>query len=122
MDKQGFDVTFIQGDSRKALSAVQKALNGAALDVLHIDGDHSLAGAKADYETYAPLVRSGGLVVMHDVTNPNAWATGLRGYWNELKATAHCSMEFSALGGGGIDPRQCGIGVLVVKPPEQPAK
>jgi predicted O-methyltransferase YrrM len=122
MQEQGFKVTFIQSDSRTALPAVQQALAGAPLDVLHIDGDHSEKGARSDYEIYSPLVRAGGLIVMHDVTNPEPWAAGLRAYWNELKAAPHFALEFSARGGGGIDPKQTGIGVLVKEPPVQPAK
>lgn len=36
------------------------------LDLLFIDGDHELEGVRADFNAYAPLVRPGGLVVLHD--------------------------------------------------------
>ena len=36
------------------------------IDFLFIDGDHSYAGVKQDYEDYSPLVRPGGLVAFHD--------------------------------------------------------
>lgn len=40
------------------------------LDVLLIDGGHSYANVKADMERFIPFVKSGGLVLMHDVMVP----------------------------------------------------
>lgn len=37
------------------------------IDLLWIDGDHSEAGAKRDFELWAPLVRKGGVLAAHDV-------------------------------------------------------
>ncbi len=37
------------------------------IDLLWIDGDHSEAGAKRDFELWAPLVRPGGILAAHDV-------------------------------------------------------
>jgi len=36
------------------------------IDLLFIDGDHTEAGAYADIERFAPWVRSGGFVYVHD--------------------------------------------------------
>ena len=36
------------------------------IDVLFIDGDHSIEGCKFDYKNYAPHVKSGGLIAFHD--------------------------------------------------------
>jgi len=58
-------------------------LAGRPIDVLHIDGDHTHAGVKADYEMYAPLVRPGGLVFINDVIND--WdAPDVGRFWQEL--------------------------------------
>jgi predicted O-methyltransferase YrrM len=40
-----------------------------SIDVLFIDGDHSYEGAKKDYELFSPLVKSGGLIVFHDIVD-----------------------------------------------------
>ena len=40
------------------------------LDVLFIDGDHSYGAVLADLETWAPQVRSGGMVLCHDADTP----------------------------------------------------
>eukprot|EP00929_Paragymnodinium_shiwhaense_P066852 TRINITY_DN33586_c0_g1_i1.p1 TRINITY_DN33586_c0_g1~~TRINITY_DN33586_c0_g1_i1.p1 ORF type:complete len:374 (+),score=70.15 TRINITY_DN33586_c0_g1_i1:283-1404(+) len=37
-----------------------------AVDVLFVDGDHSLEGVRADLEAWLPLVRSGGIIAGHD--------------------------------------------------------
>jgi predicted O-methyltransferase YrrM len=47
------------GDSRRAPQP-----DGAAL--VFVDGDHSYAGARADFERWAPVVRPGGHLLFHD--------------------------------------------------------
>lgn len=37
------------------------------VDLLFIDGDHTLSGVRQDYEMYSPLVRPGGVIAFHDV-------------------------------------------------------
>ena len=53
--------------SSEALDAVKTAFTGP-VDFLFIDGDHSEAGARMDYEMYSPLVREGGIVGFHDIS------------------------------------------------------
>lgn len=45
-----------------------------SIDLLLIDGDHGYDQAKEDFDLFAPWVRPGGYVVMHDATdgNPNS--------------------------------------------------
>lgn len=38
----------------------------SAIDVLFIDGDHSIEGCKFDFDNYAPHVRDGGYIALHD--------------------------------------------------------
>lgn len=59
------------GDSHEqaAIDWLREALAGRPIDVLHIDGDHSYDGVRADWEMYSPLVRPGGLILIHDVAN-----------------------------------------------------
>lgn len=59
----------VQGDSHEpaTLDAVRATLAGRPLDLLYLDGDHSFEGVAADFRLYAPLVRAGGLVVLHDI-------------------------------------------------------
>lgn len=40
--------------------------NFKEIDLLFIDGDHSINGAKFDYENYAKLLKKGGYLIFHD--------------------------------------------------------
>jgi cephalosporin hydroxylase len=64
------DVTVIQGDSHDEATRhrVVDLLDGDVLDFLFIDGDHTLEGVRRDFEMYSPLVRPGGWVGFHDIT------------------------------------------------------
>lgn len=44
------------------------------LDLLFIDGDHSYAGVKSDWEAYRPVLKAGSIIVFHDW----GWAEGVR--------------------------------------------
>lgn len=63
--------TVLRGDSHDptSLAWLREQLAGRPVDVLHIDGDHSYQGVGTDYAMYSPLVRAGGLVLVHDVFN-----------------------------------------------------
>lgn len=69
---------------------VSRALTGRKLDVLFIDGDHRYEGVMKDFELYSPLVRDGGLVLLHDIVDDRggarAWAGGVPRIWKELSA------------------------------------
>ncbi len=54
-----------KGDYDATLDKVRAIL--PVVDVLHIDGDHSYRSVRGDWETYAHLVRPGGLVIFHDM-------------------------------------------------------
>lgn len=102
-------VTCIWSDSHAEVTRQQvaAALNGEQLDLLFIDGDHSDAGVHQDYTSYEPFVRSGGLIVLHDVAG--ARADGVPALWRSLKAR-HEHKEF-------IDrvspPHGLGIGAVI---------
>lgn len=57
-------VTIVQAksESEEALAQASKS----EIDMLIIDGDHSRAGVKRDFENYCNMVRSGGLIVVDD--------------------------------------------------------
>ncbi|MFN4023839.1 MAG: class I SAM-dependent methyltransferase, partial [Hyphomonas sp.] len=64
----------------KHLSTEPEAMELAAArkyDVLVIDGDHSYAGVKTDFENYAGLVRVGGYIIFDDYDSPD---------WPDVKA------------------------------------
>lgn len=61
-----YDVTYLKTTTREALPVVCK-LVGGQLDHLHIDASHEYAAVKWDYDHYAPLAQSGGLIQLHDI-------------------------------------------------------
>jgi predicted O-methyltransferase YrrM len=66
------------------LKEVHKLLNGTFLDFLFIDGNHMYEAVKMDFELYAPLVRKGGIIALHDIGY--AEEGGVHRLWDELKS------------------------------------
>lgn len=65
---------------------VESLLGGRPVDFLFIDGDHSREGVWADFELYSPLVRPGGIVAFHDVSeNTYPAVQGVRDFWREFR-------------------------------------
>lgn len=110
------DVSVLIGDSHSAefRERVVKELNGEPVDFLFIDGDHTEAGVRQDYEDYGPLVRPGGLIAFHDIVDDQPSPTlQVQHFWKKIKQGQE-SREF-------VDnPKQCGCGIGVLKVPETP--
>jgi cephalosporin hydroxylase len=66
------------------IAETKRLLSGHPVDLLFIDGDHTYEGVKKDWEMYSPLVRSGGLIVFHDVAG-NYEDTQVKTFWDEIK-------------------------------------
>ncbi len=87
------------GDSHSLTSRdwLREQLGEDEIDVLVIDGDHTVAGVWEDIYCYAHKVRTGGLILMHDIlvrTDPRAevWRV-----WDEIReaAAAGAGMGFT---------------------------
>jgi predicted O-methyltransferase YrrM len=86
--RPGQRVEFLFADSHapRTVERVRAELAGRSVDLLFIDGDHSQAGVRADWDMYGPLVRSGGLVAFHDIVpGSEEEVGGVPGLWQELK-------------------------------------
>jgi SAM-dependent methyltransferase len=56
--------------STRTLVEALMVLHGReTIDVLFIDGDHSEAGVRQDFELFSPLMREGGIVAFHDIAS-----------------------------------------------------
>lgn len=79
----------IRGDSHQPemLEAVKKVFGDEKLDLLFIDGDHTLEGVTQDWEMYSPLVKTGGLVLFHDIVDHSKTAPTcqVKPLWDRLK-------------------------------------
>lgn len=62
----------IRGFSMEVVQAVREV--APRLNILFIDGDHSYAGVKADWETYKGFLKPGSIVIFHDY----GWAEGVK--------------------------------------------
>ena len=85
----GQRIVLIRGDSHRRATRrrLAAALGGEKLDFLFIDGDHSAAGARQDFDDYAPFVRPGGLIAFHDIRpDDRGWSGEVYGIWPELAA------------------------------------
>jgi cephalosporin hydroxylase len=86
--RPGQEIHLLRGDSHDPSTAkrVTERLGNEPVDLLFIDGDHTYEGVKADFETYSPLVRSGGLIAFHDIVPGSEEAVGgVPRFWDELK-------------------------------------
>jgi predicted O-methyltransferase YrrM len=94
--RPGQRLDLVRGDSHSAstFAHVEQLLAGRKLDFLFIDGDHCYEGVRADFETYKPLVRPGGIIAFHDVVAPRPDRPLSKGtqpgdvyrFWAELEA------------------------------------
>jgi cephalosporin hydroxylase len=88
---------------------LERILNGQEIDVLFIDGDHSYEGVKQDFWLYAPLVRAGGLIGLHDISEKEGGEIDVPNFWKELR-TQFTAEEI-------VDPAEkfgFGIGVVTI--------
>ena len=59
----------INGSSfdKNIVTKLKKCLKGKKIDVLFIDGEHSYENVMQDYKIFSNLVRSGGIIAVHDI-------------------------------------------------------
>jgi predicted O-methyltransferase YrrM len=99
------------------VARVQGLLAGRQLDYLFIDGDHRYEGVRGDFLRYAPLVRRGGLIALHDVV-PCARRPDVQvpRFWSEIKGIS--AAEEIVARGDDPGPDNGGFGVFVDWQPE----
>jgi cephalosporin hydroxylase len=86
--RDGQRVELIAGDSHHPgiRAKLVKVLDGAPIDFLFVDGDHTYPGVKADFKDYAPLVRAGGWIAFHDVLDhPQVPDCDVSVLWDEIR-------------------------------------
>ena len=72
--------------SPQTLAGLKAHLGGKKIDFLFIDGDHTHAGVKADFENYRPLVAAGGCIAFHDIcATPPELNSQVDVFWNEIR-------------------------------------
>jgi len=75
---------FIKGSSHDA-ETFQKAKDALKAeefyDMMFIDGDHKMPGVGQDFYEYSKLIKPGGIIMLHDVTNKNE---DVKELWKEI--------------------------------------
>ena len=110
MKKAGQRLHLLRANSheKETRLVLDRKLDGAKLDLLFIDGDHTYKGVRSDFEMYSPFVRPGGIIAFHDIVAGQEQLVGeVRRFWTEVK-TCYRHREIIE------DPNQAwgGIGVL----------
>jgi predicted O-methyltransferase YrrM len=84
----GKRVHFLRGNSHDAATKaeLERILDGRKIDALFIDGDHSYQGVRQDFWLYAPLVRAGGLIALHDISRTEGGEIDVHKFWTEVRA------------------------------------
>ena len=97
--------------STETLNMVKKCFSDQLIDFAFIDGDHTYEGVKSDFSLYAPLVRKGGIVALHDILQrtdlPDIQVSR---FWNEIK-NQYNSIEIIGPKDSG---RKIGIGIIKI--------
>jgi hypothetical protein len=106
--RQGYRIETVFGDSHDS-ATIEATRRLGPFDAVLIDGDHSYAGVKRDWENYGPMARR--IVAFHDIAEEHVTRSGFRvevpRLWREIKATGADTREFIAPGS------KMGIGVVV---------
>jgi predicted O-methyltransferase YrrM len=74
-------IEFVGGDSRQTVPNYFKRNPDIFFDLVTVDGDHSLEGAKTDLVNVMPRIKVGGALVFDDVSHQDH--PGLREVWEE---------------------------------------
>jgi cephalosporin hydroxylase len=99
--------------NRRTMPKIKKILTSYdnQVDLLFLDGDHTRGGAEEDFRRYAPLVRSGGHIVLHDIketTYHKQQNCLVYKFWNKLKEKYPNAIEIIG------DKKWGGIGIIQV--------
>lgn len=105
-DRPHTKMVMLRADSHapETLRAAREALGGRPIDFLFIDGDHTYAGVKNDFEQYGALVAPGGMIAFHDIRTTGR-EREVSALWQELK-THHDCEEIA------FKPDHLGIGIV----------
>jgi len=108
--------------SQDTKERVRRILQAEKLDYLFIDGDHTYDGIRQDVEMYAPMVRAGGVVAMHDIRTYNSQTKcEVEKFWDEIKRhyrhleiVESANQESPPTSVTGASMETAGLGVLFV--------
>ena len=115
LEGAGFGVTRFIHPAGLARPDIERWVGDAKLDVLHLDASHD-ERVREEWNLYSPLVRPGGIVVIHDVrpTGPHA-IYGAQSLFDEV-----CSSDYATHLCLRAWPHGLGSGVIEIPEEDHP--
>ena len=108
--RQRLEQIHADSHSLDTVAELRRILGPRPIDFLWIDGDHTEAGVRADWENYAPLVRSGGFAALHDIQfNPDYPTSRVDRLWADLVISHRTTAFVDQDQPGGVG---MGIGIV----------
>lgn len=108
-DEAGSELHLLHGSSLDE-AIVEQARALGPYDFVLIDGDHTYAAVKADWENYRTMVAPGGVVLFHDIFPRPDY--GVDQVWSEIKAEIGAQTVEICETSTPDDPRWGGLGVV----------
>jgi len=93
--KTGQSLSFIREDSHSqgAEEKLLSFLGEDKLDIIFIDGDHSLEGVSDDFERYRKYINDSGMIIFHDIIYHSKSNCRVNVLWDHLKAGNDTAFE-----------------------------
>ncbi len=105
----GAVIHVVEGDSH-APATLERVEELGPFNFVFIDAGHYYKEVKRDWENYRPMVKSGGMICLHDILTHPAWPSIEVGrLWEEIK-NDHLTFEIVA----DRDAEWGGIGVVLL--------
>jgi cephalosporin hydroxylase len=105
-EEHGAFVRYGDSHDQRQIDWLRDSIGLEKLDILVIDGDHHLEGVLADLGAYGPMVRAGGLIMMHDVAATQFPEVHVHKAWGLLRARLRTTQIGDVLGWGIIKVRE----------------
>ena len=110
----GVTCVLVEGNSHDH-ATIEQVREHAPYDWLFVDGCHVYDDARADFDTYRPMVCSGGIVLLHDIALRRRYedgrSAGVWRLWQELRQAGYWTREFRA------DPSLAAYGIGALRVP-----
>ncbi len=81
-EKKNVKLILGSSDDPEIIKKAKEYFPDRTVDFLFIDGWHSYEAVKQDYINYSLMVRTGGIIAIHDIVHVSA---GVKRFWEELK-------------------------------------
>lgn len=89
-------ITFVKGYSDQVYPKIKPEI-AHKIDLLYIDGDHSIEGAFKDFNVYYDDVRQGGYIILHDIFPEMCGVDGPRTLLDTLKQSGFIPTHIEVL-------------------------